>query len=90
MPVSSAGSVVPSEPAHSELAEVLESETHVDMEKLLSLCRRGLPERLRAEVWKYLLGVSRPERSEEMTLGKRQEQEYLEFCKAWQVGGRAA
>mmetsp|Transcript_9924 Transcript_9924/g.24575 ORF Transcript_9924/g.24575 Transcript_9924/m.24575 type:complete len:296 (+) Transcript_9924:18-905(+) len=72
------------EPSH-ELAEVLESETHVDMDKLLSLCRYGVPERLRAETWKYLLGVSRPERSEELTLGKRMEQEYLELCKAWQV-----
>ena len=75
----------PDTTAHGELAEVLESETHVDMEKLLSLCRHGVPERLRPEAWKYLLGVSRPERSEELTLGKRMEQEYLELCKAWQA-----
>ena len=69
-------------PAHAELAELLESETHVDMDKLLSLCRHGVPERLRGEAWKYLLGVSRPERSEEMSLGKRMEQEYVEIGKA--------
>lgn len=70
---------------HNELAELLEQETLVDMDKLLSLCRHGIPERLRPEAWKYLLGVSRPERSEEMTLVKRMEHEYLELCKSWQA-----
>ena len=32
-----------------EVAEVLESETHVDMEKMLALAQRGVPDRLRAE-----------------------------------------
>jgi hypothetical protein len=63
------------EPAHAELAELLESDTYVDMDKLLSLCRHGVPEHLLPEAWKYLLGVSQPERSEEMTEGKRMEQE---------------
>ena len=65
----------------SELAEVLEEhETHVDMEKMLSLATHGVPERLRAEAWKYMLGVSRPERAEEMSLRKRMESEHKEVC----------
>ena len=70
-------------PHKTELAEVLESETHVDMEKMLSLARNGVPERLRAEAWKYMLGVSRPERAEEMSLRKRMEHEHKELLQAW-------
>ena len=32
---------------------------------------------------RYLLGVQRPEKSDEMSLGKRMEQEYLELERAW-------
>ena len=78
------------EPAHAELAELLESETYVDMDKLLSLCRHGVPEHLRPEAWKYLLGVSRPERSEEMSEGKRMEQEYAELGKVCQMQPQVA
>ena len=66
-----------------ELAEVLESETHVDMEKMLSLAHAGVPDDLRAEAWKYMLGVSRPERAEEMSLRKRMETEHKENERAW-------
>ena len=70
--------------SHSgDLAEVLESETHVDMDKMLSLAQHGIPEELRAEAWKYMLGVSRPERAEEMSLRKRMEQEYKENERMW-------
>jgi len=61
---------------------VLESETHVDMDKLLSLCQHGLPAVLRGEAWMYLLGVSPPEKSEEMSLGKRMGQEFAELERA--------
>ena len=71
------------EEAHRDLFETLESETHVDMEKLLSLALHGVPDRLRADSWKYMLGVSRPERAEEMSLQKRMEQEHKELEKAW-------
>jgi len=66
-----------------ELAEVLESETHVDMEKMLSLAFYGVPDRLRAEAWKYMLGVSQPERAAEMSLRKRMEHEHKEFERSW-------
>ena len=61
---------------------MLESETHVDMDKLLSLCQHGLPAVLRGEAWMYLLGVSPPEKSEEMSLGKRMGQEFAELERA--------
>uniref|UniRef100_A0A7S4FBJ3 Rab-GAP TBC domain-containing protein n=1 Tax=Chrysotila carterae TaxID=13221 RepID=A0A7S4FBJ3_CHRCT len=71
--------------SESELAEVLESETHVDMEKLLSLCWHGIPDLMRGEAWKYLLGVTRPEKSEELSRSKRMEQEYSELERTLQV-----
>ena len=74
-----AASAAAAEQDGTELAEVLEEhETHVDMEKMLSLATHGVPERLRAEAWKYMLGVSRPERAEEMSLRKRMESEHKE------------
>ena len=66
----------------AQVREVLESETHVDMDKLLSLCQHGLPAALRGEAWMYLLGVSPPEKSEEMSLGKRMGQEFAELERA--------
>ena len=36
-----------------EMAEVLESECSVEMDKLLALCRHGIPDRLRGEARKY-------------------------------------
>ena len=70
---------------HTELAEVLESETHVDMEKLAEQLQHGVPDHQRAEAWKYMLGVSRPERAEEMSLRKRMEHEHKELEKAWRT-----
>ena len=68
----------------AELQEVLESETHVDMEKLVSLAQhQGVPDELRAEAWKYMLGVARPERAEEMSLRKRMEVEFKDIESAW-------
>ena len=66
------------------MAEVLESECAVEMDKLATLCRLGIPERLRAEAWKYLLGVTRPEKAQELSLGKLMEQRYLRLERAWQ------
>ena len=76
----------PGDAADRELAELLESETHVDMEKLLTQAQQsGVPDRLRGEAWKYMLGVSRPERTEEMSLRKRMEHEYKENDQAWRA-----
>ena len=70
---------------HTDMAEVLESETHVDMEKLLSLAQHGVPDHHRAEAWKYMLGVSRSERAEEMSIRKRMDNEHKELEKAWRA-----
>ena len=78
--------VTRSEGYDRELAELLESETHVDMEKLLAQAQQsGVPDRLRGEAWKYMLGISRPERAEEMSLRKRMEHEYKENEAAWRA-----
>ena len=75
---------VPTETS-SDLAEVLESETHVDMNRMLQLALLGVPDQLRAEAWKYMLRVLRPERSEEISLRKRMEYEHKEIEKAWRA-----
>ena len=86
-----AGAAASSAPEESELAAVLEEhETHVDMEKMLSLAmEHGVPEKLRGEAWKYMLGVSRPERAEEMSLRKRMETEYKDLERAWRSDSNA-
>jgi hypothetical protein len=69
-----------------DLCEVLhESETHVDMHRLTQLCLSGqpMPDSLRADTWRYLLGVSRSEKLEEMSRVKRMAQEYLELERVW-------
>lgn len=67
------------------LYEVLhESETHVDMVRLAELCLGGtVPDKLRGDTWKYLLGVSRPEKTEEISLVKRMAHEYQELERPW-------
>ena len=62
-----------------DIAEVLEAETLVDMQKLRELSTHGIPNNLRAEAWKYLLGVARPEKDEEMSLHRQNIEEYREL-----------
>lgn len=62
---------------------LLDSETHVDMVRLTQLCLNGIPDKLRADTWRYLLGVSRAEKLEEMSLVKRMAQEYVELERVW-------
>lgn len=68
---------------------MLESECSVEMDKLLSLCRHGIPDRLRGEAWKYLLGVMRPEKSQELSLGKLMEQRYQQLERAGQADAQS-
>ena len=69
--------------AFAVMVEIEHAETHVDMEKMVALAMHGVPDRLRAEVWKYLLSVSRPERAEERSLRKRMDHEYKDVERAW-------
>ncbi|KAL0481393.1 hypothetical protein AKO1_012687 [Acrasis kona] len=59
-----------------EFRELLEAETFVDLDKLRDLSRHGIPEALRGEVWKYLLSVASPDKSEEVTKLKRLRKSY--------------
>ena len=72
-----------------DIAEVLEAETLVDMQKLRELSTHGIPNNLRAEAWKYLLGVARPEKDEEMSLHRQNIEEYRELEEAWQVDAQS-
>jgi hypothetical protein len=51
----------------SEIRELIEDESHVDLVKLAEIARGGLPAALRGDVWRYLLGVAKADKSEELT-----------------------
>ncbi|KAF7727441.1 hypothetical protein EC973_007510 [Apophysomyces ossiformis] len=46
----------------NDFLELLQSEVHVDLERLRILARHGIPAQLRGEVWMYLLGVQQADR----------------------------
>ncbi|ORY88160.1 hypothetical protein BCR35DRAFT_330366 [Leucosporidium creatinivorum] len=50
-----------------EFADTLNAEQYVDIQKLRSFARYGIPPSLRGEVWLYLLGVLSPDRTNEIT-----------------------
>ncbi|EGG19405.1 ankyrin repeat-containing protein [Cavenderia fasciculata] len=64
-----------------EFLEILGSEVSIDMDKLVAVSRHGIPERVRSEVWKYLVGVSKNDKSEEERVKKQQEIDYKEIDK---------
>eukprot|EP00004_Rigifila_ramosa_P013172 TRINITY_DN2901_c0_g1_i2.p1 TRINITY_DN2901_c0_g1~~TRINITY_DN2901_c0_g1_i2.p1 ORF type:complete len:294 (-),score=77.64 TRINITY_DN2901_c0_g1_i2:34-855(-) len=48
----------------------------VDMPRLRDFARHGVPEEVRGDVWRLLLGVSQPDRSEEAGAARRMDQHY--------------
>ncbi|KAN0048009.1 hypothetical protein ACTA71_002400 [Dictyostelium dimigraforme] len=64
-----------------EFTELLSGEVYIDMDKLIAISRHGIPDKVRPEVWKYLLGVSKTDKSEEERVKKQQQQEYKEIDK---------
>lgn len=56
--------------------EVLGQEVYVDIDRLKDLAQHGIPDEVRGEVWKYLLGVSQPDKSQEVTTNLARSQEY--------------
>mmetsp|Transcript_5479 Transcript_5479/g.8514 ORF Transcript_5479/g.8514 Transcript_5479/m.8514 type:complete len:292 (+) Transcript_5479:130-1005(+) len=64
-----------------EFQELLSAEMYVEMDKLRQASRHGVPDSIRGEVWKYLLDVSKPDKSEEISQRKRMAQDYGEFLK---------
>ena len=66
--------------AHSEedFHEILNAESFVDREALAAAAKDGVPAAVRAEAWKYLLAVSKPDRSQELSAERdRNIQDYL-------------
>ena len=45
-----------------EFQELLGGDVRVDMEKLADISKYGIPDKVRGEVWKYLLDVSKPDK----------------------------
>ncbi|KAJ1886820.1 hypothetical protein LPJ66_009438 [Kickxella alabastrina] len=75
-----------SPPLHSTLLredfdEVLESEVFVDVNKLRKFSRHGIPDEIRGEVWKYLLGVEKSDRSNEFTQRRARYESYQDIDK---------
>ncbi|KAL0075358.1 rab-GTPase-TBC domain-containing protein [Phycomyces blakesleeanus] len=60
----------------NDFTDILQSEVHVDLERLRILARHGVPNQLRGEVWMYLLGVQDADRSKELTRSRARSQEY--------------
>lgn len=64
-----------------EFLELLGGEVYVDMEKLADISKYGICDKVRAEVWKYLLEVAKPDKSEEERFKKQQLLEYQDAKK---------
>lgn len=65
----------------NDFQEILQSEVYVDLERLRILAKHGVPEQLRGEVWKYLLGVQQADRSKELSSSKARIEEYEQLDK---------
>jgi len=59
-----------------QFREVLDAEDNVHMGKLADMSRHGVPNKVRGEVWKYLLTVSKPDKSEQLIHERKLTQEY--------------
>ncbi|PHZ14603.1 RabGAP/TBC [Rhizopus microsporus ATCC 52813] len=64
-----------------DFQEILQSEVYVDLERLRILAKHGIPNQLRSEVWKYLLGVQQADRSKELSSCKARREEYEQMDK---------
>ena len=65
--------------AHSEkeFEELLGAESFVEIDELASAARNGIPQKRRADTWKYLLSVSQPDRSQELSVEREQLKVYM-------------
>ncbi|KAJ3325300.1 hypothetical protein HDU76_013205, partial [Blyttiomyces sp. JEL0837] len=62
-----------------DFLEILLAETHVDIDKLRSAARYGVPDEIRGEVWKYLLGVEGLDKTNEISNRQAKYDEYRKF-----------
>ncbi|KAI8095013.1 rab-GTPase-TBC domain-containing protein [Gilbertella persicaria] len=65
----------------NDFEDILQSEVYVDLERLRILARHGIPDQLRGEVWKYLLGIQQADRSKELSSSKARVEEYEQLDK---------
>ncbi|KAI8062644.1 rab-GTPase-TBC domain-containing protein [Gongronella butleri] len=61
--------------------EILQSEVYVDIDRLRILARHGVPQQIRGDVWKFLLGVEQADRSKELSSSKERQEEYAQIDK---------
>ncbi|KAI8923635.1 rab-GTPase-TBC domain-containing protein [Entophlyctis helioformis] len=64
-----------------DFQDILNAESFVDIDKLRSVARHGIPEEARGKAWKYLLGVETPDKSHEISTQMQQYREYLQYDK---------
>ncbi|KAJ3241060.1 hypothetical protein HDU78_002027 [Chytriomyces hyalinus] len=60
----------------SEIRQILEAETLVDIDKLRQAGRYGISDEVRADAWKYLLGVEAEDKSNELSKRQAKYDEY--------------
>jgi len=65
-----------------EYREILDNEVSVDLKKLVDISAHGIPDKVRGEVWKYLLGVTTSDKTEEIKNARKHKQEYEEIEKS--------
>ncbi|KAJ3214649.1 hypothetical protein HDU67_001409 [Dinochytrium kinnereticum] len=63
----------------SEFLELLMAETLVDLDKLRSAAKHGVPDEVRGEVWKYLLGIENPNKANEISKRQAKHEEYRQY-----------
>ncbi|KAI9203968.1 rab-GTPase-TBC domain-containing protein [Polychytrium aggregatum] len=64
-----------------EFRDIINAEMLVDMEKLGFAAQHGIPDEVRGEVWKYLLGVYSADKASEMPSIKAKAEEYSRLTK---------
>lgn len=48
-----------------EYSELMNAEVFVEIDRLKDIAKHGIPDSIRGEVWKYLLGVQHPDKCEQ-------------------------
>jgi TBC1 domain family member 2 len=67
-----------------EFRDIMYTDNFVDLSRLKTCALHGVPPEIRAEVWKYLLDVSKLDKSEEVSLSKMLVENYEEMAEASQ------
>eukprot|EP00002_Diphylleia_rotans_P033235 TRINITY_DN7045_c0_g1_i1.p1 TRINITY_DN7045_c0_g1~~TRINITY_DN7045_c0_g1_i1.p1 ORF type:complete len:284 (+),score=45.29 TRINITY_DN7045_c0_g1_i1:43-894(+) len=65
-----------------EFREILNADGTIDMNRLRDVSRHGVAAEVRGDVWKYLLGVSKPDKSQAATDRRKMAEEYHDLVKS--------